>query len=186
MALEATEKLAAREGVDGLSTRKIAAEMGYTSGTLYQVFENLGDLILHTNARTLDKLRGAIEAASGRGKNPRDSVEKICAAYIGFAAANHHLWELVFEYRWPKGARRPPWYDERIKACFSAMHLKLGELAGPKAPLDLGVQTLWCAIHGICVLQYSGRLDTVGAASPQLLLKFAVDNFLNGFLDRKK
>ena len=56
MALVAAEKMILANGKDGLSARKVAQEIGYTVGTLYLVFKNLDELILHVNGRTLDRL----------------------------------------------------------------------------------------------------------------------------------
>ena len=40
MAVEAATKIVAKQGVRMLSTRRIAARMGYSAGTLYQLFDN--------------------------------------------------------------------------------------------------------------------------------------------------
>ena len=67
MALEASKKILTKQGLRGLSTRRIAARMGYSAGTLYQIFDDFDDLILQVNAATLDlslscdcKVRSAI------------------------------------------------------------------------------------------------------------------------------
>lgn len=44
--IEATEKLIRLEGVEGVSIRKIAAEAGYNSATLYNYFKDLEHLVL--------------------------------------------------------------------------------------------------------------------------------------------
>ncbi len=56
MALEAARQIAEKEGLRGLKARGIAREIGYTIGTLYNLFEDLDDLIVHLNGRTLDAL----------------------------------------------------------------------------------------------------------------------------------
>ncbi|MEZ5601737.1 MAG: helix-turn-helix domain-containing protein, partial [Candidatus Competibacteraceae bacterium] len=49
IALEAAEELVAAQGLSGLSTRKVAARIGYTVGSLYMIFRNLDDLIAQMN-----------------------------------------------------------------------------------------------------------------------------------------
>ena len=56
MALEAAEKIVVEQGHKGLTARKVMRDIGYAVGTLYLIFENLDDLILHLNVRTLDRL----------------------------------------------------------------------------------------------------------------------------------
>ena len=65
MALEAASRLVQAHGLSGLSARRIAAEIGYTPGTLYLVFRNLDELILHLNGTTLDALFQRLETAHG-------------------------------------------------------------------------------------------------------------------------
>ena len=55
MAIAAAISILNEEGLANLSTRKVASEIGYTVGTLYLVFRNLNELLLHVNAATLDE-----------------------------------------------------------------------------------------------------------------------------------
>src|SRR5207248_2028400 len=97
MAIEATEKIVRKKGIDELSTRKIAAEIGYTSGTLYLVFKNLDDLILHVNGRTLERLRDVLNAVTAKAGEPVGMAKDICRAYLRFADENRAFWSLVYE-----------------------------------------------------------------------------------------
>ena len=45
------------KGFSGLSARKVVREIGYTVGTLYNVFDNFTELVCHTNSNTLDDLK---------------------------------------------------------------------------------------------------------------------------------
>ena len=51
-------------GLSGFSTRQIAKKIGYTLGTLYNIFESYDDIILHINAATLDEPRSVIRIAT--------------------------------------------------------------------------------------------------------------------------
>ena len=66
MVVDAAEALARQEGLRGLSLRKIAAEVGYAPGSLYNVIGDLDDIVLHFNARTLDRCRTISRTASNR------------------------------------------------------------------------------------------------------------------------
>ena len=65
LTLEAARRLLCAHGLEGLTARRVAAEIGYTPGTLYNIFENLDDLILHVTAGALDGL-----GETGRGRAP--------------------------------------------------------------------------------------------------------------------
>ena len=64
MILNAAQQIVINDGFAGLSARKIATDIGYTVGTLYIVFDNLDDIILHINARTLDEMRQRLTGRS--------------------------------------------------------------------------------------------------------------------------
>ena len=61
LVLDAAETIVIDEGFSELKVRKIAMEIGYTVGSIYMVFANMADLIMHINARTLDALAAQLE-----------------------------------------------------------------------------------------------------------------------------
>ena len=54
--IHATTEIVEQDGLEGLSAREIAKRIGYSPGTLYNVFENLDDILLTIEARLLDRL----------------------------------------------------------------------------------------------------------------------------------
>lgn len=59
--IEATEKLIREEGVSGLSIRKIAAEAGYNSATIYNYFNDLEQLVMFGSVYHLRDYIAALE-----------------------------------------------------------------------------------------------------------------------------
>ena len=59
LALDSARQITAEEGLRGLKARRVAREIGYTIGTIYNVFEDLDDLIVQMNAETLGALYAA-------------------------------------------------------------------------------------------------------------------------------
>ena len=47
MALSAAREIAEEDGLGGLTARRIAAKIGYSAGTLYNLFDDLDDLALY-------------------------------------------------------------------------------------------------------------------------------------------
>ena len=56
LALDAARGIVVKDGITALSGRKIASEIGYTVGTLYQIFDDMDDLVERMNAETLAHL----------------------------------------------------------------------------------------------------------------------------------
>ena len=70
LALRAAGDIVSESGAAQLSMREVARRIGYTVGALYIVFENLDDLIVNLNERTVIELRAALERIRGRAQQP--------------------------------------------------------------------------------------------------------------------
>ena len=188
LALAAAERIVDREGQAGLTTRKVAAEIGYTVGTLYLVFRNLDDLMLHVSARTLTTLERELVASATKCRSPEARVLALAFAYVRFAGAHYRRWTMIFDHRLPEGDSVPPWFLGKIMGLFHLLEEALRPLAGRGSPqrVALAARALWGGVHGICALGYSGSLAVAGDESPQALTESLVKNYLAGFTGGKK
>lgn len=183
MAVAAATKIVAKQGLRKLSTRLIAARMGYSAGTLYQLFDNLDDIILHVNARTLEGLSEAcrdVDFAAG----PEASLYELARRYIDYTGRNPNLWAAVFEHSLPRGRTAPKWYAEK-----SGMLLEFGERAitplfGPdeEAARRHEANVLWAGLYGIGSLATTGKLPA--SESPELMALLLIRNYLAGLRER--
>jgi AcrR family transcriptional regulator len=185
MALKAAEKIVSEHGLDGLSARKVASAIGYTVGTLYLVFDNVDDLILHVNARTLDRLHEQMAEVRFKPADARKYILQLGEVYIRFADANPHRWAMVFEHRLAEGRQVPAWYQERISRMFTMVEEGLRPLAGTRSPEDItqAARAIWGGVHGICILALSDNLGIAGVESVQQLTHSLISNYLEGFTD---
>ena len=182
MAIAAAENILDAEGMAGLSTRKVAAAIGYTVGTLYLVFKNIDDLILHVNARTLDALHGALTDAVSGTDTTEAAMKKLAHAYIKFATDQNARWSLLFEHRLPKDQDLPPWFEEKVLALFALVERQLSEkgTAGPTESNLVAARAIWSAVHGLCVLSLSEKLAVGGEVSIDVVADSLVENYLRG------
>jgi len=179
MSLQAAEDILTREGAHALSVRRIAQSIGYTHGTLYLVFRNLDGLLLELNARTLDDLAAALEAAAGPARGARARLDALAAAYLDFARGHTARWRLVFEHHLPPGEALPAALAARIAHGYRTLHEALADAgAAPGERATLGA-ALWSAIHGVCQLSLDGKLvDAAGAdLDPVPVLSRTVEAF---------
>lgn len=184
MSIDAAEKIVEKKGIEALSTRKIAAEIGYTSGTLYLVFENLDDLIMHVNGKTLARLRDALNAVVARHGEPQEMVREVCRAYLRFADENRAFWSLVFEKRWSVDFKKPVWYQALIGQCFAPLVAALKEAAPAQgeAEINKASQAIWAMVHGTHALYASGRSESTDISPAPALVEYQLDHFLKAFL----
>ena len=184
MALQAAEKIVVEQGFEGLSARKVAKDIGYTVGTLYLVFDNIDDLILQINARTLDRLNQKMTELKSGSEDPRDYVLRLGEVYIRFADEDPHRWAMVFEHRLAEGRSVPEWYQEKVSRMFALVEESLEPLAGkrPQEEVSQAARALWGGVHGICILALSDTLGIAGVDSVQQLTRSLISNYLAGFM----
>ncbi|HEC06339.1 MAG TPA: TetR/AcrR family transcriptional regulator [Thiolapillus brandeum] len=184
MALAAAEKIISTEGAKGMSARKVAAAIGYTVGTLYLVFDNLDDLILHINARTLDRLHDLMLEEQAGHSDPMARLLQLGHSYIRFADREPHRWELVFEHRLPEGQQPPDWFREKVARMFALVEASLEPLAANRSADEIkqAAAALWSGVHGICILAISKQLDVAGVDSVQDLTHSLMSHYLKGFV----
>lgn len=183
LAIRAVMEIAGQSGADAVSARSVARRIGYTPGMLYHLFENRDELILHANAVTVDQLLAAVEKAVGR-RSPEKALENICRQYLAVARENGRRWELVFEHRMKDGKPVPDWYQARIDRLFAVVEEQFQRLAPGRRPADvsLAARTLWSAVHGVCLLAISGKLDVGGPVNERRVVSSLVGNYVKGWL----
>lgn len=83
--IEATEKLIQEEGLDGLSIRKIAAEAGYNSSTIYNYFSDLEHLTLFGSVRYLREYIGLLSRSLREDMTSLEYFRTIYRCFNDFA-----------------------------------------------------------------------------------------------------
>jgi AcrR family transcriptional regulator len=180
LALRAAADIVDESGAAALSMREVARRIGYTVGALYIVFENLDDLTVHLNERTVIELRAALERIRGRPNQPAQNLRLLVAAYFGYALLHTARWRLVFEHRLPEGQKAPRTYAGHTAAIFALVEARLrdaGAAADGASAAELAT-ALWSGVHGICMLSVTGKLQVATQASVQRLLDLLLDRFL--------
>jgi AcrR family transcriptional regulator len=181
MALDAAEAIVATHGYRGFSARKVAAAIHYTVGTLYLVFENLDDMILHVNGRTLDELLAWLKERQGDAHEPKPALFALASAYIAYAEAQSPRWNMLFEHVAEKGEVLPEWYLEKLGKVFGLVEAALQTLARDPVEIRRAARVLWAGVHGICVLKIRQRMNLMGGQDAEAMAHMLIENFLSGF-----
>ena len=151
MALVAARHIVEAEGPRGLTARRVAGDIGYSVGTLYNLFQDLDDLILHLNGRTLDTLHEAL-ADVGLTGEPELDLRRLAESYIRFSRTHSGLWNLMFEHRMPPDRYLPGWHAEKTLRLIGLLEQALAPLfvPGQEAERRHAAQVLWSSLRGIC------------------------------------
>src|SRR4029453_756479 len=85
----AAERSIAAGGLAGLKTRELAREIGVANGAVYNLVDDMDELILRGGSRTLARLDACLTSAeSNDPASPRETLVRIALAYCDFAAEN--------------------------------------------------------------------------------------------------
>lgn len=182
MATSYGHALISGEGLGAFSARRLAGEIGYSVGTLYNVFGNYDTMLLSINALTLAALSEELGEVAASARRPEMALRKMARAYLAFAQREYHAWTALFEHRMAEGAPVPAWYRAQLDAVFTLVEAPLGKLEGVsphQAPLE--ARALWAGVHGVCILGLSGKLAVVGVPTKVAsALELLLDRYLAG------
>ena len=178
LALKAARSIVRKSGLRGLSTRQIATRMGYTPGTLYQVFADLDDLILQLNASTLRDLYEKCRQVDFSG-SPESTLRELARSYMAFVGSAPRLWSAIFEHSLPERKELPGWYREQVERLLSlAEHALVPLFPDDAERRHHEAHVLWGALYGIASLAGAGKLTV--AADPGALVDSLVSNYVAG------
>lgn len=186
MALAAARDLIAEKGSRNLNVRGVAARMGYSVGTLYNVFEGLEELVAALNAETLDALYHALALVPVTGQ-PEADLHILLDRYLDFIAENRREWNMLFEERLPEAGAPPAWYLDKVVRVFNLLGRMLHPLFGPGEDEELAhaVRLLWISLHGLWALAADGKLFMVTDEPMAKVAHDMVDMQLAGLRSRK-
>ena len=165
------------KGVTALSTRKLAQEIGYTSGTLYQIFKNRDDLGDQLNIETVKQLHSYCRDIS-TDLSPDERLRGLANKFVSFASARSSEWDAVINYPFSQAYQPSEDYTTWIEKLMGLIHISTKELYGPD-DLDQqrrDAQLLWHSLYGIFALASAGRI-TKGRTIAEM-----VDDLIDMFL----
>lgn len=185
MILEEAWSIIEKEGVEKLTARRIAKAIGYTPGTIYNLFKSMEVLQLHLNAKTLNLLYQALSDSicNNPEHKPIKNIKLMAENYMLFAQKYRLHWFLLFENRLEHLKKDNSWYQEKINKLFEPLEKQMSAFYSTKQKRKrkIATYTLWASIHGICVLKETGRLSLLNEEkSTEDLSHFLIENFIAG------
>ena len=181
LALSAAEKIVQEEGFKALTARRVASAINYSPGTLYNIFSDLDDLIIHMNAVTLDELYDELASCERTGDPIRD-LQELLARYLKFLDRNRNLWDVLFDHKVPVDRTVPDWYRAKVARVLGLIELALAPLFGEdeREARANAAGVLWASLHGICSLGGTGKLQAVSDKTVQDMAETLLVNFVAG------
>jgi AcrR family transcriptional regulator len=190
--LDAAQEIIEAQGLAGLSAREIARRIGYSPGTIYNMFANLDDVVLNVEARVLDALDQRLSevepgtdgdgAGAGTPAVADDRLIRIARAYLAFTQEKPRLWNLLFEHHMPRGAELPAWYQQKLEGLTAQIDRALAPWFPPGSEEERrrAARALWAGVHGITSLSTADKLSVVTTESAGRLIEDLIGTYLAG------
>jgi AcrR family transcriptional regulator len=148
-------ELAAAEGWEAVTTRRLAALIEYSQPVLYSHFKGKAEIMAAVAMRGFEQLATDLKKAAG-GAN---ALHAVCTAYLHFAASQPVVYEAMFVLPTELlfASEQTP---TALRAAFDALVSSLGP--DQETPV-FTAEVIWSALHGMVVLMQSDRIPADGA-----------------------
>jgi AcrR family transcriptional regulator len=154
-------------GLNGFSARDVAKRVGYSIGTVYNVFGSYDGLILAINARTLELWTAYVRARLAEAGE--DRIACLVRAYFAFAAANPKTWIAIYEHHMADGGRAPEWYQEAVGELMGVVWAEIAAVlpgVDPAQTVALA-RSLVATVHGHCAFALYNTFRMLGETQPE-------------------
>lgn len=185
--LEAATGIVATYGYGALSARVIAKQIDYSPGTIYNVFENLDDLVLTIEGRLLDRLIERLDTVTSAGA-PCEQICLFAESYLAFSCENRRLWTLLVEHQLPAGQEVPVWYQQKVEHLVQRLEALLLSLEGAASQPDSArrcARVIWACVHGIASLAAAEKLSGFADGAAGQLVQDLVRTYMDGLAWRR-
>ena len=161
----AGHKLMAEVGFARFSAREVAKRVGYSVGTIYNVFGNQDRLVLAINTRTFvlwaDHLRSRLADAG------EDRIAALVRGYFDFARAQPHLWMAIYDHRLPAGMAMPDADGATRTALTAIVADEIARALGGNHDAAALTRSLVATVHGHCHFALTGAFALMGEEDPE-------------------
>jgi AcrR family transcriptional regulator len=161
--IKAGGEILAKEGIEGLSLRKVAQRAGVSHSAPYSHFPDKQSLIAAISTEGFNQLYAELDAAVlAHPNHPKKQLEQGALAYVQFAMNNTDTFKIMFSGVLEKEKEYPAFVDisrktfERVvdivRACQEAGILR-------STQPELTAIAVWGQVHGIVSLALEGQIS---------------------------
>ncbi|WP_251007891.1 TetR/AcrR family transcriptional regulator [Sphingobium sp. BHU LFT2] len=156
----------AEVGFARFSAREVAKRIGYSVGTIYNVFGDYDHLIIAINTRTFrlwaQFMREALE------KGGTDRIATLVECYFAFARSNRKAWTAIYDHHLPSDMEMPQEHDWLRSELTEIVVTEVRNALPEQARTGAGslARSLIAIVHGHCAFDLSGSFRLMGEAAP--------------------
>lgn len=161
------QKLMAETGFARFSAREVAKRIGYSVGTISNVFGSVDGLVVAINSRTFtlwaDWLERELRNVTGPGR-----ISALVKGYFDFAESNLNLWAAIYEHRLPPDMEMPEWLANERSGLTDIIAREVAAVLPEKERPDAPrlTRSLIATVHGHCSFALIGSFALLGESDP--------------------
>ncbi|MFB9051165.1 TetR/AcrR family transcriptional regulator [Sphingobium indicum] len=164
--LEEGHRHMAESGFAKFSSREVAKRIGYSVGTLYNVFGSYDRLVAAINTRTFNLWAAFLERRLA--SRPRDRIAALVEGYFRFASENTNIWMAIYDHRLPSGVPLPEEYARQRAGLTDVVVREVAAVLPPESQ-DVAprlARSLVATVHGHCTFALNGSFALLGETDP--------------------
>jgi len=157
----------AEVGLARFSARDVAKRVGYSIGTLYNLFGSYDGLMLAINARTLKLWTAHLKAQLTVAGE--DRIACLVKAYFEFSEQNPRAWIAIYEHHMADWGAAPAWYQEAAAELMAIVAAEIAMVLPGKTPdaVIALARSLVATVHGHCAFALYKTFALLGETDPQ-------------------
>ena len=159
--LDAARVIAARDGWQAVTVRRLAEHVEYSPPIIYQHFASKDDVLLELVREGFRTLHAALDAAGEGAGSPEEILLRMAHAYWAFAWDAPDLYQVMYGLGGVPFGVAATWDDgNRIGEAVAPVVAAIPGPEGPPSPEQVMARVLglWAAMHGLVALAMAGRI----------------------------
>jgi AcrR family transcriptional regulator len=183
--IKAGVEILSKEGIEGLSLRKVAQRAGVSHSAPYSHFPDKQSLIAAISTEGFNQLYAELDSAVvAYPKDAKKQLQQGALAYVQFALENVDTFKIMFSGVLEKEKEYPAFVDishktfqrvvDVVRACQEAGILR-------STPAEMMAVAVWGQVHGIVSLALEGQIShsVLDHHAVQDLVSFAVEQMIS-------
>ena len=178
--LDASREIVESGGLLNFSAREIAKKIDYSAGTLYNVFQDLDDVLLTLQKQLLDDAASCLADVPKTG-NPAHRLNALAHAYVRFALDNKRLWNLLFQHQ-PPGEGVSGTLHVGVNTIIATVTEALAPHMRDAKPgeADRAARVLWAGVHGITAIAVTEKSPTMTPETAEAYVESLTATYIKG------
>ena len=157
-----------RDGVDGLSMRSLAKEMGVTAAAPYSHFKSKNDILAKVAEHGFQMLAFTMIDRAAETTDPKGRLENLISAFIEFSQNEKHLFTVMFQ-RGSFDFKAEPTLAMTAGKSYGLIQTALRNMGIDAEAIPLKAMSLWAMMFGTAELLAQDKIsfEMCGARSPR-------------------